>query len=221
MNFSLKNKKLIFVLKVFIVVVLVSFLANLLFSRFMQERLEVYINSIGVFGPLILIFYMVISHVFAPLAGAPAVIVGYTAFGLIKTSIYLYIASIISATANFIIARKFGRKLVMRFVGQKSMKEIDNYIDNFGIKLLIFARVFGFAFFELISYAAGFTNISFKKYLFITGTFILIPMGLIMYLFKDTNFNTLSGPALWIGVIIGFGMIFTVLIKFIFTRDNK
>ena len=221
MRLSLKNKKLVLALKVVLFVLFISFLANLLLSKLLQERLGEYVSSIGIFGPIILILYVVLSHVLAPLAGAPAVIIGYSVFGIYKTSIYFYIASMISATINFYIARMFGRRWVLRFIGKKSMKEIDTYTDNFGTQILIFARVFGFTFFELISYAAGFTNISYKKYILITSTFVIIPSLVLVYFFKDANFYNLAAPALWIGAMIVAGVLFAILMKLIVNKKSK
>lgn len=167
----------------------------------------------GPWAPLIIIGYTVLSHVFAPLSGSPAVLLALSIFGIVKASIYLYIASLISATINFWIARHFGRRLVKRFVGQEGINNVDQFTNISGGKFLIIARVFGFSIFEIVSYAAGLTNISFKKYLAITTVFNLIPSVVFMFLFRDADFSRPYHLIVWFGSLIIAGFLFTVFVK--------
>ncbi|MFC1625964.1 TVP38/TMEM64 family protein [Patescibacteria group bacterium] len=80
-----------------------------------------------------------------------------------------------SAIINFYISRFLGRKWVIKLAGKDSIKRIDQLTDIMGEKLLIFARLFGFPLYEFVSYAVGFTNMSFKRYFLITATLSVIP----------------------------------------------
>ena len=130
------------------------------------------------------------------------IIVAFAAYGLLKGWIFLYIASLISAAINFYIARTLGRKWVIKLAGRKSVEKIDRFVEIMGIKLLIIARTFGFPLFEFISYAAGFTNISFKTYMLITSLLIPIP-GVIFSVF---TIKALASP---------FGMVLLYISMFV------
>ena len=119
------------------------------------REVELFVNSIGTWGYLVIIIYTVFSHVFAPISGSPAVFLAVTLYGLNTGVFLLYIASLVSSTINFWISRRYGRGLVVKFVGEKSMKEIDELVAVQGKQMLLVSRLFGFSIFEFISYAAG------------------------------------------------------------------
>jgi len=103
-----------------VVVFLYVLLKAILIPLIISEGFKDFTASLGFFGYFIVIGYTVLSHVFAPLAGTPGVLLGVTIYG-VKTGMFLlYIASLISATINFWISKKFGRKLVIKLVGEKS-----------------------------------------------------------------------------------------------------
>lgn len=199
--------------KLLIIVIILSLALKWLLPVMSSEEFRVFTESIGVLGPLIVIFYIVISHIIAPLAGLPGVLLGSAIYGIVKTVLFLYIAGLISAAVSFWISKKFGRQWVMKLVGRKTMKQVDDFIQVSGVKLLIIGRLFGFTVFEVISYAAGLTNMKFKIYFIITAIFSAIPASLFGYAFKNVDFLSLSGQVLWIGAIIVIGAVFVFMVK--------
>lgn len=194
---------------VFLYVVLKAILIPLIISDGFKD----FTASLGFFGYFIVIGYTVLSHVFAPLAGTPGVLLGVTIYG-VKTGMFLlYIASLISATINFWISKKFGRKLVTKLVGEKSMKEVDEFTSVEGKQVLIISRLFGFPIFEFVSYAAGLTNISFKDYFIITAIASVFTNLLAYFVFRNIDFQSETGILTWIGSIIVAGIIFGFFIK--------
>jgi len=216
------NKKILTFIKVIFVIIILSVALQWLLPSLTSEEFQRFVVSIGPLGPLVVIFYTVLSHVFAPVAGTPGVMLGFAVFGVRKTMTYLYIASMISASINFYIARRFGRGWVTKLAGKKTMKDIDDFVSVSGSKVLAACRVFGFPIFEIISYAAGLTNISFKKYMLITAVFYLIPNFTFAYVLKDTDFTKPQNLLLWLGGLIVIGLVFTVALKsFVSNRKNN
>jgi len=167
----------------------------------------------GILGPILLIVYVVLSHIIAPLGGTPATVVGAAVFGIWKTVLFFYIAGIISASTNFFISRKYGRGLVEKLAGKKAMRDIDLFAEKAGVKLLIAGRLIGFFFFEIVSYAFGLTKISFKKYLIITIFFSAPPSVLFAFAFQKINFESFAESAAVIGIMILTGIISGIILK--------
>jgi uncharacterized membrane protein YdjX (TVP38/TMEM64 family) len=208
-NDLVKRKKLLFAA----LLLLVSWLILQKLTSFISlEEFNRFVTSLGVFGPLAVIGYTVISHVFAPLGGTPGLIVGVAAFGFAKTLILAYVASLISAAINFYLARRFGRTLVIRLAGKKAIGDIDRFAKVAGYKALALSRLFGFSLFELVSYAAGLTKLDFKKYFSVTAVFTLIPFLILFLLFKDSSFSQES-LALWLATLILNGLVFSLVFK--------
>jgi len=116
----LKNEKVAEITKVILVVLFLSLALKWLIPTLSSEQVKVFVKSLGLFGPLIVVGYTILSHVLAPMAGTPGILLSITLFGLYQTMFYIYIASIMSAIINFFIARKFGRKWVTRLAGKKN-----------------------------------------------------------------------------------------------------
>lgn len=196
-----------------IIVFLYILLKTILIPLVTSEGFKDFTASLGFFGYFVVIGYTVLSHVFAPLAGTPGVLLGLTIYGAKTGMFLLYIASLISATINFWISRKFGRKLVTKLVGEKSMKEVDEFTLVEGKQVLIISRLFGFPIFEFISYAAGLTNISFREYFIITAFGSIFTNIGFYFIFKNIDFQSETGIMIWIGSIVGAGIIFGFFIK--------
>lgn len=200
-------------IKAIVVVSILLIAFNVLLPSITSEEFKLFVKSLGIFAPLIVILYTIASHVFAPVAGSPGIVLSMAIFGIYQTVFYLYIATLISAVINFWISRKYGRKWVSKFVGSATINEIDEFTKSEGKEVLWIARLFGFTLFELISYAYGLTNMKFKDYMIIT-TFGSIPSSLmILFLFRNTDFESTQGLYIWLGSLIVTGSIFAYFIK--------
>ena len=214
MIYKMDNKNKIWgVIKVVLVVVVLVLVFQWLMPVLNSPEFKMFTQELGIFGPLVVISYVVVSHILAPLAGMPAVLLGASIFGVPQTIFYIYIAGLISGVINFWISRRFGRKWIIKLAGSKTMVQVDKFVEASGLKLLILSRIFGFALFEVVSYAAGLTKISFKKYFLITLVFSAIPSVIFAFLFKDINLLTSSASLLWIGTIALTGLLFSLFIR--------
>ncbi len=196
-----------------VIVVLYVILKHFLLPTITSDKFRIFTTNLGFFGYFVIIGYTILSHVFAPLAGSPGVFLGITIYGMATGMFLLYIASLISASINFQIARKYGRKLVIKLVGEKSMKEIDEFATVEGKEVLLISRVLGFSLFEFISYAAGLTTISFKDYMLITSLAHAVPSLIFYFVFKNLDIRSGVGAVLWLGSIVIAGVIFGFIIK--------
>jgi len=125
----------------------------------------------------------------------------------------LYIAGMLSAVINFWIARKFGRVWVERLIGTKDIKELDHFVSLTGKKMLIVARIFGYPFFEIISYAVGLTNMPFKVYYIITLVFAAIPTIVSGLLLTHYDATSTAGMIIWIGGLLIVGGVFGYFVR--------
>lgn len=178
-----------------------------------RDDFKQYIIDLGPLGPLAVIAYTVTSHVLAPVTGAPAMIASFVIYGLHKTMLYEFIASIISAAIAYQIARHYGRKLIKRILGTKSMEDIDAFVAKKGIKVLILTRVLGIGIFDIISYAAGIAKIPFVPYMVITVTTNALLRVVYIYLLRDIDFGSVQGLATWFGLLLVIGTALTLVIR--------
>lgn len=169
------------------------------------------IESMGPLGPLVIVGYIALSHIVAPLAGTPAVLVAFAIYGLERGLFYLYVGSLVSAVICFAISRIWGRALMKRLVDPKTIYQIDIFAKQSGRRYLLLARIFGAPIFEVISYASGLATMSFKDYFLITTLSSIIPNVLNYWIFRTADFDSPQAHIVWLGMIIGTGIVFSFI----------
>ena len=126
-----------------------------------------------------------------------------------------------SSAIVFYIARRFGRAWVLKLAGQKNMKEVDDFVEYAGTEMLILSRLFGFSVFEVISYAAGLTRISFRKYFIITLIFTIPARVVFAYIFRNVDFGSLYGVVVWVGTLGFFAILFSFVVKMYINKKRR
>jgi uncharacterized membrane protein YdjX (TVP38/TMEM64 family) len=172
-----------------------------------------FVAAVGVWGYLIVASYTVLAHIFAPLTGSPALLISVTLYGVNTAMNLLYLASLVSSIINFWISRKYGRGVVVRLVGKKALKEIDEFTKVEGTVALIYSRLFGFSLFDFVSYGFGLTSMSFRKYFLITVIASAIPNLAIRYVFRFIDTDSSYGISIWFVMILLSAGVFAILIK--------
>lgn len=172
-----------------------------------------YVEAAGVWGYTVVVGYTVLSHVIAPIAGSPGVALGVAVYGIQTGSWLLYIGSMISATINFWISKRWGREWVKKLAGSDAMGQVDEFASSEGKTTLFFTRIFGFSLFDFVSYAAGLTSISYRDYMVATAIGSLIPNLIMQYVFRNTDFGSEEGVLIWGVSIMTMAILFGVALK--------
>ncbi|MBE9215487.1 TVP38/TMEM64 family protein [Plectonema cf. radiosum LEGE 06105] len=130
------------------------------------DNAQLFIKQTGVWSPLVFIALCALSLIIAPLSGSSLFVIGGTLFGRHNAFLLSYIATIIGCSANFCISRKFGRKVVQRFIGKANLDELDKFINRFKNHRSIFYMIIIMPLSQdLISYAIGLTKIKYPHFL--------------------------------------------------------
>ncbi|MCL1929897.1 TVP38/TMEM64 family protein [Candidatus Saccharibacteria bacterium] len=127
-----------------------------------RENLEAFIKSLGIWGPLAVIFLQIVQVVIAPIPGQFTSIVSgflYGWWGLPLT--------IIGATVGFIIvialSRRFGRPLLEKFFKPEQIKKFDFIANRRGVSFLFIGFLLPIIPDDLLAYLAGLTKIRFRN----------------------------------------------------------
>lgn len=167
----------------------------LLGSRIDHQIIRDVIKKTGVWGPLIYILLMLASFIFAPLSGTPVFFAGWLLFGR-YFQIYNFVAAYIGMLLNFLIARRWGRRMVIKFVGADGMSNVDTFTKNYGTKTLFFLRLTQGHFQDFLSYAFGLTKIKFSHYALIS--FLApIPWLIFWQFYVIKKIGSLSDLTVW------------------------
>lgn len=145
------------------------------------------VQEAGPLGPLLLIAFLWLSNFFAPLSGSPFLFAGFYLYGR-SVIIYAFISAVLAAATNFLVAKKWGRPLVVKLAGEDALKRLDGLTDDYGLVTLLIVRVFLGGLHDVISYAFGLTPLKFRSY-FLVSTIGMIPSTLVWYMLSSKVYN--------------------------------
>ncbi|WP_297436062.1 TVP38/TMEM64 family protein [uncultured Clostridium sp.] len=139
-------------------------------SIFTGEQIKIYILSFGIIGPLIVILICIIAEITTIIPSFLVVFAATAIYGWEISALITWIGYTIGAGVGFMIAKFLGREFVEKLEGKGKLSKLDKFLGNEGFKTIFIARLLPFIPFNLTSYLAGLSSISFKS--FILGTAI-------------------------------------------------
>lgn len=191
----LKNPwlKLLVVLSLIFLVFVALRLLKIDFSRVSEEEFRNWVKSLGVWGPIIYI----IVYILRPLILFPAGVLSAAAgiiWGAGLGFLYLQIAANISSTAEFFLARSFGREIVGKHLKGK-LVNLDEKIERHGFLTVLLIRLVPNVAWDIQNLSLGLTKVKFRDYFPATligimpGSFAFVFFGssLIKVLFNPKN----------------------------------
>ena len=128
-----------------------------------------YLNGFGIWAPVVSMALMVFQAIAAPLPAFVITFANAWIFGWIKGAIYSWTGAMIGASLCHLIARAYGRPVVEKMVGKKSLETTDRFFERYGKHSVLIARLLPVVPFDIISYAAGLTNMGFWAFFWTTG----------------------------------------------------
>jgi uncharacterized membrane protein YdjX (TVP38/TMEM64 family) len=156
---------------------------TLLMQAIGLENIQRSIETAGPVAPLLYIVVRAATFIAAPLSSGPIQFAAGALFGLAPGLLYSLIGECLGGSANFWISRLLGKPVVQRLVGQAGMARIEKLYQQTGEAwTLAYARLFFFAFYDFVSYAAGFTPVKYRTYLLITALVGILPTGAAVFI---------------------------------------
>lgn len=138
-------------------------------SKLDIEGLKEYILSFGMWAPAISFLLMIIQSVAAPLPAFVITFANAALFGWINGAILSWSSAMAGAVLCFYIAKFLGRDTVEILTSKLALDNIDEFFEKYGKHTILIARLLPFISFDLVSYAAGLTSISFISFFIATG----------------------------------------------------
>lgn len=133
------------------------------------ESLKQYILSFGIWAPIISFILMILQSIAAPLPAFLITFANAALFGWVKGAILSWASAMAGAAICFYIARFLGRDTVEKLTSKFALDSLDEFFDKYGKHTILIARLLPFMSFDLVSYAAGLTSMSFVSFFIATG----------------------------------------------------
>lgn len=128
-----------------------------------------FVKSYGVYAAIVSFFLMILQSVAAPLPAFLITFANANLFGWWKGAILSWSSAMAGAMICFYIARILGRDVAERLTSRAGLQQIDEFFEKHGRMSILIARLLPFISFDIVSYAAGLTSMSFKSFFIATG----------------------------------------------------
>ncbi|MFZ3101685.1 MAG: TVP38/TMEM64 family protein [Desulfitobacteriaceae bacterium] len=133
------------------------------------QGMRIYLLDFGIWAPLISMALMVFQSIAAPLPAFVITFANAWIFGWVTGAVYSWTGAMIGAALCYWIAKAYGRPVVEKFIGKTSLATTDKFFAQYGRHSIMIARLLPIVPFDIISYAAGLTTMSFWGFFWATG----------------------------------------------------
>lgn len=212
-----RYKSLLLLLPVIITIVFSFYLQSLVVHN--QAQLTNWLSQFGSYVIIVYIVLQAITIIFAPLGGFFLLVAMIALFGPAIALALAYLVTTPCYQINFYLAKKYGRPMVEKVVGKKSLRGIDHFAEDAGLPMLVVLRIFQSSNFDYLSYGFGLTTIPFK--MFTTVNFLAgIPAAYISYLIYSRSGSLTQGVV--IGYVVGalFALL-AILLNYLLSKKTK
>ena len=140
-----------------------------MFSRGDFTVVREFVASYGAYAAVVSFLLMIFQSVAAPLPAFLITFANANLFGWWKGAILSWSSAMAGAAVCFFIARILGRDVVEKLTSKAGLKQIDEFFEKHGRMSVLIARLLPFISFDIVSYAAGLTSMSFGSFFVATG----------------------------------------------------
>jgi len=127
------------------------------------DRISAWIESAGIWGPIVIIGLMTLAIVATPIPSAPIALAAGAVYGHTLGTIYIVLGAELGALAAFAIARVLGRDVVRHWFGDKIDAGWLGSQNALTFTVFI-SRLLPFISFDIVSYAAGLSRLRFWRF---------------------------------------------------------
>jgi uncharacterized membrane protein YdjX (TVP38/TMEM64 family) len=168
--------------------------------------LQRHIQAAGFWGPAVIIAFMVLAIVFTPIPSAPVAISAGALYGHTWGTVYVVAGAELGAILAYSLARYFGHSVLRRYFGDKLDVGLLGS-QNFLMGTVFITRILPFVSFDIVSYAAGLSPLTFWRFSIATLAGIIPASFLLAHFGSEISSTEPSRTAL---AVLGLGLMTTI-----------
>tara|TARA_Y100000310_G_C20693469_1_gene823887 strand:+ start:3657 stop:4382 length:726 start_codon:yes stop_codon:yes gene_type:complete len=166
------------------------------------EALRNLILGLGILAPIGIIFLQFFQTTISIVPSQITTIVAGFVFGSILGLVYSIIGAILGSMFIFMLARKYGKNLALKFFQKKDLVHFNVMFKKKKRWTLFLARMAPLFPNDLVSFGAGLTNIKFRNFNLVSTVGFVIQMAILSYFGSELSTGKISWPLVVISVIV-------------------
>ena len=144
----------------------VNKMMNKVFAMFASGDFTVVRDFVASYGAYAAVIFQSIA---APLPAFLLTFANANLFGWWQGAILSWTSAMAGAAVCFYIARILGRDVAEKLTSKSGLAQIDTFFERYGKNTILICRLLPFISFDIVSYAAGLTSMSFMSFFIATG----------------------------------------------------
>ena len=128
-----------------------------------------FVESYGPYAMAVSALLMIFQSLMAPLPAFLITFANANLFGWWQGAILSWTSAMAGAVVCFYIARILGRDVAGKLTSKSGLAQIDTFFEQYGKNTILICRLLPFISFDIVSYAAGLTSMSFMSFFIATG----------------------------------------------------
>ena len=183
------------------------------------SALRGHIASLGAWGPVTVIGLMVLAILVSPIPSAPIAMAAGAAYGHVWGTLYVLLGAEAGALAAFGVARWLGHDTLHRWFGDRLSVGLMGS-QNVLMGVVLISRLLPFVSFDIISYAAGLTVLSFWRFAIATLAGVA-PASFLLAHFGGEMATGEAGRIMWSILALGVITLIPLVVKVVRDRQRR
>lgn len=181
-----------------------------------KDRIHAYFQQFGLWGPLAIIFFIVLQMFLIVFPSWLPIIVAVMAYGFWWGVLISLLGIVIASTVGYFIGLKLKAVLLTKILGEKKLEKMDFWIRNYAFGSVVLFRISPFLSNDGISFIAGMVDMNYKK--FMLATLIgITPLAFAVAYFSQ-DISTLENGLYWVG---GGGLVIYAIYVYLDYKKRK
>lgn len=157
-----------------------------------EKRIAEWVSQFSWWGPLVIIFVMVIQMFLLVIPSVVVMVVSIIAYGPFYGTLIILLAIVSASSIGYAIGKSLGTPIIDKLLGEKTKDKIQHFLMKYGFWAVIVTRISPFLSNDAISFAAGILRMGYLK--FIGATLLGIsPLTVLIAYLGESNDRLKTG----------------------------
>lgn len=130
-----------------------------------EQRIKNWVDDFDWYGPLILVLAMIAQMFLIVIPSVALMVVSILAYGAFWGSVIILIAIFAASSVGYFVGRYLGQTIIMKLLGQKTEKKIEEFISEYGFWAVIITRLNPFLSNDAISFVGGMLKMGYWRFI--------------------------------------------------------
>jgi uncharacterized membrane protein YdjX (TVP38/TMEM64 family) len=132
-----------------------------------EERIQNWVSTFGVFGPVVIIVGMVLQMFLFVVPNILLMMIAIVSYGPVWGAVISFCGVFAASSLGYYIGSRLSRVTLAKFVSLEHQKIISEYIRDYGVGAIVITRLCSFSN-DGLSFVAGMLKMEYKKYILST-----------------------------------------------------